>query len=101
MEFISSSRGSPGPLVSRATGDVLASHFLNRSIIAILLKYAHSLSPFPQKDKGWVLRVERYPPIPLQKGVAGGEPEAGATWAEGPCAGVTGHPRHCHLHGAP
>lgn len=35
MEFASSSRGSPGPLVSRATGDVLASHFLNQSIIAI------------------------------------------------------------------
>lgn len=35
-----------------------------------------------KKDKGWGPRLEHDLPIPLPKEVAGGELEAGATWAE-------------------
>lgn len=99
MEFVSFSRGNTGPLVSQPTGGELDSYFLNwsKNHCYSPSRYAPSLSPFPG---GWMPRLERYPPIPLPQGTAGGKAEAGA-WEEGLRAGATDHPRCCHPHGAP
>lgn len=102
MEFVFFSRGSTGPLVSQATGDVPDSHFLNqnKNHRYSSSRYAFSCPLSHEKDKDYVSRLEHYHLIPLPKGVAGGEPETGV-WAEGMNARATAHPRQCHLQRTP